>query len=171
MEAELGPRHDAEVAAAPADPPEQLGLLIVGGADDPARGRDQLGGDQVVAGEPILGGEVANAAAEGEAGDAGRADDAPGRDQPVPLGRRVEVEPGGAALADGQAGVGVDIDRPHPREVNHETVVHHTVAGRVVAATAHGDLQRVRPCEVQGGGDVLGVEAARDRGRAGRSIG
>src|SRR5205807_1789551 len=71
MEAELEARNDAEVAAAAAEPPEQLGVLLVARANDLARGSDQLGGGQIVASESVLGGEVADAAAEGEAGDPG----------------------------------------------------------------------------------------------------
>ena len=112
MEPELGRVDHAEVAAAAAQPPEQLGVLVVAGADDLARRGDQLRGDQVVAGEPVLGGEVADAAAEGEAGDPGGADHAAGRDEAVRLGRGVEVEPGGAALGARDPRLRIDLDRP-----------------------------------------------------------
>ena len=50
--------------------------------------------------------------AEGEARDPGRADHAAGRDQPVCLGRGVEVEPRGPALGGGEARVGNVLGQP-----------------------------------------------------------
>ena len=76
---------------------------------DPS-GRDDLGADEVVAGEAVLGGQVADAAAEGEPAHACRADDAAGRDEAEGLRRRVEVEPGRAALGAGDPRVAVDLD-------------------------------------------------------------
>jgi hypothetical protein len=68
---EIGMRDHAEVPAASAKPPEQLGVLVLARADDLAGRGDQLGGKQVVAGEPVLGGQVADPASKGETRDAG----------------------------------------------------------------------------------------------------
>ena len=72
---------DPEVpAATAAQRPEEIGMLLLAGAQRPAIGVDQLDGDEVVAGEPVLAREKADAAAEGQAGDAD-ARTGPGRDR------------------------------------------------------------------------------------------
>ena len=59
----------------------------------PALGGDHLGGKQVVDGEPVFAHEEADAAAEGEPGDAGVAHDAAGGGQTVGLRLVVDVAP------------------------------------------------------------------------------
>lgn len=54
VQLELELRHDAEVAAAAADTPEQVGVLPLAGLHHAAVGQDHLGGDEVVAGQAIL---------------------------------------------------------------------------------------------------------------------
>src|SRR5687768_8386007 len=62
---------DAEIAATTAaQRPEELGVRLRAGAEGLPLGVDQLDGEEVVAGEPILAREKADAAAEGQAGDA-----------------------------------------------------------------------------------------------------
>ncbi len=107
----------------------------------------------------------ADAAAESEAGHAGGADDPAGSDEPEGLRRRVEVEPGRAALGAGDPRVAVDVDRAHEGEIDDEPVVDDAVPRRIVAASAHGHLQIVRSSEVEGDSDVAGAEATRDHRR------
>jgi hypothetical protein len=163
MEAVLQLGCDAEVAAPAAEAPEELGILLGVGADHVAAGGDKLGADQVVAGEPVLGGQVADPAAEGEACDTGRADDPARGDQAVGLGRRVEVGPGCAARGAGYPSVGIDLHPAHLGEIDDEAVIQHAVPGGVVATAPDGDLELMRPGEVEGGGDVAGAKAAGDR--------
>ena len=109
-ELELG--HDAEVAATPADRPEQVGVFVGRRVDTAAVGQYDVGGHEVVAAQPVLLGQPAHAAAEGEPGDAGVADRSPGHGEPVGLGGAVHVSPGRAS-ADDRA---VDAPgRPGPR--------------------------------------------------------
>ena len=89
---------DAEVAAAAVQRPEQLRVLVLGGAHRVAVGGHQLDRDQVVAGEAELALDPARAAAEGEAGDAGGGDAPAGGGEAVRLAGAVEVAPGSAAL-------------------------------------------------------------------------
>ena len=84
---------DAEVAAAASQRPEQIRVFVGGRPDDAALGGDHLGGKQVVDGEPVLAHEEADAAAEGEPGDAGVAHDAAGGGQTVGLRLVVDVAP------------------------------------------------------------------------------
>ena len=96
-EGQLG--DDAEVAAATADGPEQLGIVVFVDAAHPAVGGDDLGLDERVHREPVLAREVSHAAAEGETRDAHRRGVAESDGQAV---RRQ----GGGDLAGGQPGAG-----------------------------------------------------------------
>src|SRR5215468_11988164 len=140
MQLELQPRRHAEVAPAAAKSPQELGILIRACPDHRAAGSHELGTDEVVAGETVLSGEMADSAAEGQPGDPGRADDAPRRDETEALGRRVEIEPGRAAIGAGGPGVAVDVDPAHEREIDHQAALAHAVSGGVVPASAYGDL-------------------------------
>lgn len=60
----------AEVAAATADGPEQVGLVIGVDVEDPAIGGDDLSGEKVVDVEAVLADEVPDAAPERDAADA-----------------------------------------------------------------------------------------------------
>ena len=59
----------------------------------------------------------------------------------------------------------VDLDRLHLREVDHETVVEHAVAGRVVPTSTDSDLKLIRVRESEGGLDITGAETAGDHRR------
>ena len=62
--------HDAEVAAAAAQRPEQIGMLARAGVHLRAIGQHHVGADQVVDREPEAARQVADAAAEREPADA-----------------------------------------------------------------------------------------------------
>jgi dihydrofolate reductase len=109
---------------------------------------------------------VADPAAEGQPRNPGRADDAPGGDEAERLGRSVEIEPGRAALGPGDPRLAVDLHPAHLREVDHEAAVADAVAGGIVTAPAHGDLQLVCMREREGRRNVGGPGAPHDHGRA-----
>ena len=68
-EPELEGRDDAEVAAAAADRPVEVGVvLLAGDVEGPVAG-DHVGAEQVVERETEPAGEVADAAAQGQAAD------------------------------------------------------------------------------------------------------
>ena len=79
LEAERG--DDAEVAAAAAQRPEEIGVLLLVRRDEAAVGEHDVGLEQIVDGQAELAGEMADAAAEGDAADAGGGDDAARRGQ------------------------------------------------------------------------------------------
>ena len=83
----------AEAAAASAQRPEQLAVLVLGGADQLALAGHQLGRDQVVAGEAVLALEPARAAAQGEPAHAGRGHPPAGGRQAVDLRLRGRPRP------------------------------------------------------------------------------
>ena len=101
---------DAEIAAAAAQAPQQLGVLRSLDTDHLARRGYQLGADQVVAGQAVLAAQVAEAAAERQAGDAGIREHTARRGQPVHLRRRVQLAPGRAAAGACYAVDRVDLD-------------------------------------------------------------
>ena len=109
MQPELEGGDDAEVAAAAADGPEQIRVLVGRGPQDPAVGGDDLGGDEVVDGQTELAGQPAHAAAQGQPADAGVTDQ-PGRHgQPV---RQARPRRGRTAARRRRRGPGGPAGRP-----------------------------------------------------------
>ena len=125
--------------------------------DDRAVRGDELCADEVVAGQAVLRREMSDTAAEREAADAGRADHASGRHEPERLRRQVEVEPRRSSGRARDSRVGVDLDRTHRRQVDHEPVIADAVPRRVVSTSAHGHLQLVGAREIEGSGDIAGA--------------
>jgi hypothetical protein len=157
---------DAEVAAAAADRPVQVGVLIGAGADSPAVGEDELGGDEVVDRHPVQPALGGHATAQREPGHAGLRHDAAGRREPERLRDAIHVGPGGPALHVHGAPRVVDPDRAHRREVDDDAVVDDGGARDVVSAAADGERELLRGGEADGVGDVFGVRAADDHGGA-----
>ena len=138
----LEPRHDAEVAAAAADRPEQVGLVLGVDAEELAVGGDDLGREQDVDRQAVLAHEVADAAAERDPADADRAGVAePGRQAVLGGGRRVRRRRSGRPPAQAVRAVDVDVERVHVAQVEHDPAVDDAVAGGAVAAAADGERQ------------------------------
>ena len=157
------PGDDAEVAAAAAQRPEQLGVRVGVDLDHLAGGQDELQRDEVVAGQAVLAGEPADAAAEREAGHAGLGHD-PGRDdQLVRRGRGVDVAEPAAAADVHQLALGVDGDVAQPGQVDGQAAVRHGLAGHVVAAAADRGREPVLAGHADRGHHVLGAGAAQDQ--------
>jgi hypothetical protein len=91
VQAELELGDHAEVAAAAADRPEQVGILVRRGPLDPPVGGDQLGRGEVVDGQPGLAGQPAHATAQRQPADTGVTDRAGGHGQAVRLRGGVQV--------------------------------------------------------------------------------
>ena len=96
--AELERGHDAEVAAAAAQRPEQVRIAVRTGHDTLAGRGDDLGPDQVVAGEARRARQPADPAAERQAADAGVAERPADDREMMRPGRRVDVLPERPAL-------------------------------------------------------------------------
>ncbi len=103
MQSEPERGDDAEVAAAASQRPEQIRMVVGGRADDAALGDDHLGSQQIVDDEPVFAHEEADAAAEGDPGDAGVAHDAAGCGETVGLRLVVDVAPQRTTLHPGRA--------------------------------------------------------------------
>ncbi len=123
-------------------------------------GGHHVGGEQVVDSGAVLAHQPADAAAEGEAGDAGVGDDPADRREPEELRLAVELAPEHAGLGARGARRGVDSDPLHRREVDHEAAVADGVTADVVAAAADGDEQVMLAREADRGEDVGDAGAA-----------
>ena len=162
--AELG--DDAEVAAAAPDRPEQVGVLVGAGLDLGTVGEDDVRAQQVVDREAVLAGQVADAAAQGQAADAGRSQDAERGRHPDLGGRGVDLGEGRPAAGGDRAAVGVDRDRRQRREVDDDAVVDRAEAGGAVPAATDGERHVVAPGEPDAGRDIVGRRGADDDARA-----
>ena len=123
MQPEQERRDDAEVAAAPADRPEQVGVLVGARANALAVREHHLGFEQVVDREAALAGQVAEATAERQPAHARGADDPAGRREPVRARRGVDLAPSAAAADSHGASLRVDLDVAQQRQVDDDAVV------------------------------------------------
>src|SRR5207248_2448430 len=98
LEAELEARGDAEIAAAAAQRPEQVGVLLLVDPQQPSVRRDQLHRKQVVDRQTVLTHHPADAAAERQSADADGRHVAGAGGEPVLLRPRGVLAPGHAGL-------------------------------------------------------------------------
>jgi hypothetical protein len=155
---------DSEIAASTAQAPEEVRVLRGAGGQEATVGRDHIGRDEIVDGQAVLAGEPAEAAPEGEPGDARIGDRAAGGGEPKGLRLVVELDPLSARLSPGRAGRGIDTDGFHRGEIDHEASVADRVAREAVAPPAHGHLQPMVPSEGHGADDVGGPGTAGNQG-------
>jgi hypothetical protein len=161
---ELERGHDAEVAAAPADRPEEVGIALLARGDDSAGREHDLGRQQVVHGHPVLAHQPGDPAAEREARDPGERDDAAWGCEPERGGGAVELADPDTGLRADRAPPGVDVDALHQGEVDHQPAVGDGLAGDVVTSAADRDLEPLLPAEVDRVGHVGRVQTACDHG-------
>ena len=166
MEAELEPRHHAEVPAPATKRPEEVGVLRRACPDDLSVRCDHLRGFEVVDRHAVLAAQPPEAPAEREAGDAGRGVDPQRHGEAMSLRRCIEVTQRRARLHRGAAGRGVDANRPHLREIDDDAVVADGTTGDVVTAAAHGEEQAELACEINRALHVRRILTANDDCRA-----
>ena len=162
-ELELG--DDAEVAAAAAEPPEQVRVLGLVDMQPAAVGGDQLERLHVVAREPEPAREPAHATAERQPADAGVGDVARGRGQPVLHRGAIERAEQRPALHPRTPALGIDADAAHRREVDHQAALRNAQPEHAVPSAAHADLEIALAAEMDRLGDLVRVRAAHDRPR------
>ena len=163
-ELELELRDDAEVAAAAAQAPEQVGCSSALARTTRPSAVTTVAAERVAA-EAVLAPEPAEAAAQREPGDARVRDDATGRREPVSLRRGVEVPPAGTGADGGAAPLRVHRHGRHRRQVDHQRAVADGEAGDVVAAAPDRDGQALRPGERDGRDHLVRRLDPRDHGR------
>jgi hypothetical protein len=141
MEPELERGDDPEVPPSTADAPEQLELVRRAGPHDAAVGEDQLRRQEVVAGKAESPRQVAVAPAEREPPDTRVTHHPAGRAEAEPLRLGIEVPDEGSASDGRGPSVGIDRDRTHPTQFDHDPAVGGGMAGDAVAPSADRDLQ------------------------------
>ena len=134
---------DAEVAAAAAQGPEQVLVVLGAGRDDLAIGGDDLDRQQVVDGQSVLAHQPAFPTAQGQPGNARAGDHPAGGGEPVTGRGPVEFLPGNPALRPYGPLRRVDPDPLHRSKVDHQAAVRDSQACDVVPAAAHRYLGRL----------------------------
>ena len=152
-ERELG--HDAEVAAAAPQRPEQLGVLVARRAGDRSVGQHDLDPLEVVDGPTEAASQVAEAATERQAGDAGERDEAECCREAMLLRRPIDVAQEGAGLNACQSRLPVNLDGVPPGQVQRHAAVRERQAGDVVSATPDRELETVLRGEAHGAHDIV----------------
>ena len=163
MEPEREVDDDAEVATAASERPEQVAVLALARAHDVTGRRHDGRADQIVERQPVETDEMADAAAEGQTGDAGVAEGAARRGEPVAQARRIEILPERAAATGCRPLFRIDRDTAHQPQVDDERTVAHAVPGNAVAAAAYSDRQLVLDGVGDRGHDVVHVERPHDQ--------
>ena len=165
MQPELELGDDAEVAAAAAQPPEQVRVAGLVDVQPVAVGGDQLERRHVVARQPEPAREPAHPAAERQAADAGVGDIARGRGQPMLHRGAVERAEQRPALHPRASALGIDADAAHRRQVDHQAAVRDAQPEHAVPSGAHADLEVPLAAVADRLGDVVRARAAHDRPR------
>ena len=165
MQRVLQRRGNAEVAAAAAQRPEQVAVLLGAGMDQMAFSGDHVGGDEVVAGKAVLAQQPADAPAQREPAKPGGGDQAAGRGQAERLRLVVEIGPRSPALRDRTAGLRIDLDCFHQREIENHPTVGRREPGNAVRAAAHRERQALAARELHRRDHVGGTGAADDQRR------
>src|SRR5204863_1344332 len=104
-------------------------------------GGHHLGGDEVVDREAVPSDQVTDTAAERNPPNPDRAGIAQARGEPVGAGGRRVFARRQPGLGPGGVILRIDLEGPHPREVENDPAVRGTVAGATVAAAADGELE------------------------------
>ncbi len=156
---------DAEVAAAAANRPEQIGVLLGIGGHEPAVGQHDVDLEDVVDGQAAAAGEMAEPAAERQAADAGGRDDAGRHGIAERVRGVIDIAPCAAAFDAHGLRHRVDANTLHPRQLDHQAVVDAAEAAGVVTAALDGEQHLLLACEVHGGDDVGDISHARDEAR------
>ena len=140
-EPELEAGHDTEVAAAATHGPEEVAVLRLARRDDTAVGGHDLDRHERVDGQAVLAHEPADAATEGQPGDADAAGVAEWGRETVGAGRGRVLAGGQARLRPGETSLGVDVQALHGAEVEDDAAVARAVAGEAVRAAADRQLE------------------------------
>src|SRR5262245_20771521 len=143
MQFELERCRHAEIAAAAAYGPEEVGVLRRASGEKFAIGSNHIGGVQIVGGEPKFTTEPAEATAKGESGDTGGRVDPKRRGKAERLRFLVELAERHSWLYARAALSRVNMDGPHRRKVDQESTVTDRVTRDVVTAAAQRNAQAV----------------------------
>ena len=157
VEPVLEARHDPEVAAAAADRPEQVRMVL--GVDQQALavGGHHLGRQHVVDRQPELAHEVADAATERDPADPDRPRVAEPDRQAVRRERPGHLRGGQPGLGPRRPALDVDVEALEVGEVEDDAALGHAVTGAAVATAADGELEARLARETHDVGHVVDV--------------
>jgi hypothetical protein len=130
-------RHHTEVARAAPQRPEQVRFPVRAHGAKLAVGRHHIGREQVVHRQAVLAHQPAQAPAQGQTCDPGVGHRPAGGGQAESLRLTVKLAPQDAALGPCGAGLGVDADPLHRRQVNDHAAIIGAVTGGAVTPAAH----------------------------------
>ena len=137
----MGTEHETgdntEITAAAAQAPEKILVLRRIGSHEAAVREHHIGLDQIVNRQAIFAGQVARSAAQREATDAGRRNDARRHRKAEGMGRMVHVALGTARPDAHKARHRIDAHAFHRREVDDNATVATAQPRPVMAAAAH----------------------------------
>ena len=156
---------DAEVAAATAQGPEQIGMLVGADAQHLSLGGHQFEGHDIVAGEAVFPCEPADTAAERQACNAGLRDHARRHRQTENVRLAIQFAEQHARLDAGAACCGIDVNALHAGQVDDDAAVAQGAAAHVVTTAAYRDEQSVFAREAHRGDDVRQSRASGDEPR------
>jgi hypothetical protein len=156
--------HDAEIATATTQAPEQIVVVGRAGRKKPAVGGDDLEGDHIVAGKPVL--------------RTSQPTPPPSVSPAIPV---LETTPTGTVspcawvawsrsarvhrLGLHDARIRIHLDIAHRREIDHQAVIAERPAANIVAAATHCQQDVVVAAERDRFDHVVGAGAARDEAR------
>ncbi len=163
LQAELELGHDAEVAAAAAQAPEQLGIAARVDMEPVALGGDQLVRRHVVARQPEPAREPAHPAAERQPADAGVGHVARGRGQSVLHRGVIERAEQRPALHPRATALRIHADAVHRGQVDRHTTLRDAQPEHAVTAAADAELEVALAAVADRLGHVVRARAAHDR--------
>ena len=140
-------------------------MLVLADVDQAAVGRDDVSGDEVVAGQAVLPGQPAVTAAQREASDARGGDPATRRGPAAELGLPVVLAPQDATLRQRRAPCRVDIHTLQRGQVDQQAALGGRRAGDAVSAAPDGEGQPCLAGVVDRVHDVRGAGGSDDQGR------
>ena len=150
MNVVLERRRNPEVAAAAANCPEQIRVLVGARVCDAGVRHHDLGRPEVIERQTVLRHQPTQTATERQPGDARAPDDTAGRRQTVDLRFAIELGPEDTTLCARHAGARVDVDSLHRRQVDHQPAVDGGMTCDVVPAATDRDLEIERSGQLDG---------------------
>ena len=159
-------RHDAKVASAAADCPEEVGVRVGRGRPYLPPGVDDLRGDKAVARQPVLAAHPPFTTSERKSRDPGVRNDTARRGQPEDLGFAVDIAPQGTALRSDELRIGIDVDPVHEGEIEQHPSVDARQARDGMSSAADREQQALFAGELDRVDDVGGAGGLHHHGRA-----
>ena len=157
VRAELESRDHAELAAAPAQRPEEVRVLVRRCPHDLAIGEDDLGGEQRIDRQAVVAHEPPDAAAERQPADAGVRDLPPGHREPVLLAHSVELAQQRTASDPHDGASRIDLDAVQGPQVDAQRAVTQRAPGDRVASAAHRERQACATRRADRRADIVGI--------------